>query len=103
MIQITPEEIMDIEFDAITDFDLFVFMVAAINQAAGAYANLGLTAPEWLTEKQNEATSALTVRIKAEKARELKRLRARRETLATPSEQREKIEARMAALEKELA
>ena len=63
---------------------------------------LGGNCPEWLKEQKEETAIVLAERIRAEKKRQLKTMKARRETLLTASEKREKLDSEIAELEKEL-
>ena len=58
--------------------------------------------PDYLLEKFNEIKMELDIRIKSDKLRKLKILKAQRETLKTRDELRTQKDAEITALEKEL-
>lgn len=81
--------------------DLKLFTVLLSNFVAG-YATESLAVPEWMADKQREARRELTVRVRAEKERQVRQLRARMETLLTPEEQRAKMSEEITRLQKDL-
>lgn len=58
--------------------------------------------PDYLTEKLNEIKLELDIRVRADKLRRLKILKAQRETLKTRDELRTQKDAEISLLEKEL-
>lgn len=67
------------------------------------YQDLGLETPEWVTDKLGEVAREVTIRIRSDLQRQLRAAKARREALATRDEKREKLDAQIAALEKQVS
>lgn len=66
------------------------------------YKKNSFTVQEYLQEKFNEVKVELDIRLRSDKLRRLKILKAQRETLKTRDELRNQKDAEITALEKEL-
>lgn len=67
------------------------------------YESRGVAVPEWLDESVRKATNAISNQTRDAKLAELRELELQEEKLIPASERRERIAARKAALEAELA
>ncbi len=80
------------------DTEELAFVSASLNAVAKEYTAI----PEWFSAKQKELSRELTERSRADKEKNLRVLKARRESLKTPDEKRLALDAQITALEKEL-
>lgn len=96
--QITCFDPCDVELD-----DLVLFVIQ-LKQVKDAYTHnfLSCPIPEWLEPKWREVEAELGTRLRAERERHLRNLKARRETLLPREEKRTQVEQEIALLEKEL-
>lgn len=67
------------------------------------YQEVGIDKPEWFDELRGEVKVTLELRIRADKQRQLKNLKARVEALKSTKDKRLEVEKQIAVLEKELA
>ena len=63
------------------------------------YEHFGIDSPEWVTDKLMQVNSEIETKLKAQKLRKLKNLKAIRETLKTKTERRDETDAAIAELE----
>ena len=66
------------------------------------YQELGLEAPEWISEKQLEVIKEITSRVRAELTRQLKTLQARRAAEAPKEERLAFLDTKITELKKKL-
>jgi hypothetical protein len=81
------------------DDDELEFYAACLRAVTANYLT---EVPEWLNSKQKELAREITERVRANKEKTLKMLKARRESLKTPDEKRAALDASIKALEQEL-
>lgn len=82
-----------------------VLFVIQIKQVTDAYIHnfRSCPEPEWLGPKLREAEAELAVRLRAEKERRLRQLKAQREILLPREEKRKNVDVEITQLEQELA
>lgn len=85
-----------------TDFDDLCLFTAQLTGTVTQYESFGVTVPEWLTDCLGESKRVTSERVRVQKLTELKRLKARRETLLSADEKRVDIEAVIEKLEREV-
>ena len=83
--------------------DELVLAHLEVSQTIAAYQGLGLDVPERLAGLVKDIKREVDERVRADKERKLKAMRARREALKTPDEKRSGLDAQIAELEKQLA
>jgi hypothetical protein len=64
------------------------------------YQGMNVETPEWITDKTILVSDEIQKRLRSERAKKLKTLKARRAQLATPDEKRNLLDQEIAALEK---
>jgi len=82
--------------------DGLALLYVQLNGIIEGFKNNNFTLPEYLIEKFNEVKLELDIRIRSDKLRRLKILKAQRESLKTKDELRSQKDGEIAALEKEL-
>lgn len=87
--------------DDITIEDLILAEEALKTLDAG-FQNLGVSTPEWVTDKLGLVSSEMVQRNRAELQKRLKAAKARRAALATADEKRAKLDAEITALEQQV-
>lgn len=87
------------------DFDDLVLFVIQLKQVRDEYVNNFRTipVPEWLEPRWREVEAELNLRVRAERERQLRSLKAQREILLPREEKRTQVEQEIARLEQELA
>jgi len=74
-----------------------------LGQVVSGYKDLGVEVPDGLTGLAKDIKREVDERVRSDKDRKLKTMKARRSALATPDEKRARLDEEIAALEKELA
>jgi hypothetical protein len=85
-------------------FDLIDLEEAVVVKGLGTvvaqeFTSNGLDVPEWLSNQQKALKRLISLKAQEALEAKLKRAQARRATLMTPTEQREQLDAEIAALE----
>ena len=99
---LTRDEIVGFDQCDATFDDLVLFSVY-IEATIDRWPDAIVPIPEWLTGKYEMVKAELMANVKAYKQRELRRLKAEKETLLSRYEKRGLVEDKIAKLEKDLA
>lgn len=84
------------------DIEEAVSLSAFAGALQNEFESHGLATPDWLTDAQKRLSAEITAKARDQLEAELKRAKAKRETLKTAAEQRTETDARIAQLEKRL-
>lgn len=84
------------------DLTNLLFIQVQLGNIIEGFKKQNFSIPDYISEKYDMLNSEIEVRLKAEKLRKLRILKIKREGLSTREEQRSKMDAEIAALEKEL-
>lgn len=82
------------------DTEDLTFFAAQLPSLIEGYRGIGVSVPDWLVEKERQAKTEIEARVRADKQRQLKNLKSRRE--ANKLQTDAGLDAAIAALEKEV-